>query len=144
MSAQECDRNHHNKKNKPLVVDRLKTGAAQRQIDLHPDIAEYLRTYMTGKAELLFTTSRGTAYLPDNLEACWLIPRLIEMGLDTKHRGFHAFKRFRKTRLRGQRCLQDVNNFWMAHKPKTMSEIYSHLREELQLRLDEADRIGFG
>jgi hypothetical protein len=32
----------------------------------------------------------------------------------------------------------------MAHKPKTMSELYSHLHEELQLRLDEAERVGYG
>ena len=58
--------------------------------------------------------------------------------------GWHAFKRFRKTWLRGQRCLEDINNFWMAHKPQTMSELYSHLQEELQLRLDEAERVGYG
>ena len=51
---------------------------------------------------------------------------------------------FVKTWLRGQRCLEDINNFWMAHKPKTMSEIYSHLHEELRLRLDEAERVGYG
>jgi hypothetical protein len=49
-----------------------------------------------------------------------------------------------KTWLRRQRCLEDINNFWMAHKPKTMPEIYSHLHEELQLRLDEAERAGYG
>ena len=58
--------------------------------------------------------------------------------------GWHSFKRFRKTRLRGARCLEDINNFWMAHKPKTMSEVYSHLHEEVQLRLDEAERVGYG
>ena len=58
--------------------------------------------------------------------------------------GWHAFKRFRKTWLRGQRCLEDINNFWMAHKPQTMSELYSHLHEDLQLRLDEAQRVGYG
>jgi hypothetical protein len=46
--------------------------------------------------------------------------------------------------LRGQRCLEDINNFWMAHRPQTMSELYSHLYEELQLRLDEAARVGYG
>ena len=51
---------------------------------------------------------------------------------------------FRKTWLRGQRCLEDVNNFWMGHKPKTMSELYSHLHEELDLRLAEAEQVGFG
>ena len=66
------------------------------------------------------------------------------MGLDEEGMGWHSFKRFRKTWLRGARCLEDLNNFWMAHKPKSMSELYSHLHEELQMRLDEAERVGFG
>ena len=40
--------------------------------------------------------------------------------------------------------MEDLNNFWMAHKLQTMSEVYSHLHEELQMRLDEAKRIGYG
>jgi len=32
----------------------------------------------------------------------------------------------------------------MAHKPQTMSEIYSHLYEELEMRLEEAKRVGYG
>jgi len=32
----------------------------------------------------------------------------------------------------------------MAHKLTTMSEVYSHLHEEKQLRLDEAERVGYG
>jgi hypothetical protein len=31
-----------------------------------------------------------------------------------------------------------------AHKPKTMSEVYSHLHEELEMRLAEAERVGYG
>jgi hypothetical protein len=34
--------------------------------------------------------------------------------------------------------------FRMAQAPQTMSELYSHLHEELQLRLDEAERVGYG
>jgi hypothetical protein len=52
---------------------------------------------------------------------------------------WHSFKRSRKTWLRGARCLEDLNNFWMAHKPQTMSELYSHLHEELEMRLEEAE-----
>ena len=74
----------------------------------------------------------------------WLTPRHTDLGLDEKGMGFHAFKRFRKTWLRGQRCLEDINNFWMPHRPQTMAELYSHLHEELQLRLDEAERVGYG
>lgn len=131
-------------KDVPRVVQHLKTDAAKREIDVHPDIAEYLRNYTTGKTGLLFKTANNTPYLNGNLEGRWLTPRLEKMGLDEKGMGWHAFKRFRKTWLRSQRCLEDLNNFWMAHRPQTMSELYSHLHEELQLRLDEAARVGYG
>ena len=39
-------------KNVARIVQYLKTGAAWREVDLHPDIAEYLRRYMTGKRGL--------------------------------------------------------------------------------------------
>jgi hypothetical protein len=58
--------------------------------------------------------------------------------------GFHAFRRFRKTWLRGKRCQEDINNFWMGHKPVTMSELYSRMDEELEQRLQEAETVGVG
>lgn len=128
----------------PRIVKYLKTSAAKREIDLHPDVAEFLRCYRTEKSGLLFHTARGTPRLYHNLEERWLTPRLLEMGLEEKGMGWHSFKRFRKTWLRGARCLEDLNNFWMAHKPQTMSELYSHLHEELELRLQESERVGFG
>lgn len=39
---------------------------------------------------------------------------------------------------------EDINIFWMGHKPKTMSKLYSHLFEEIELRLAEAEVVGFG
>ena len=131
-------------KDAPVVVKYLKTAAAKRQVDLHPAIAEYLQRYAAGKAGLLFHTANGTPHLYGNLEDRWLTPRLIKMRLDEKGMGWHSFKRFRKTWLRGTRCLEDINNFWMAHKPHTMSEVYSHLYEEVEMRLDEAARVGYG
>ena len=131
-------------KDAPVIAEHLKTDAARREVDLHPDIAEYLQQYAAGKRGLLFHTANGTPHLYANLEDRWLTPRLVKMGLDEKGMGWHAFKRFRKTWLRANRCLEDLNNFWMAHKPQTMSEIYSHVYEELQLRLDEAKRVGYG
>lgn len=128
----------------PRIVRYLKTSAAKREIDLHPDIAEFLRRYRTDKSGLLFYTAKGTPRLYNNLEDRWLTPRLLQMGLEEKGMGWHSFKRFRKTWLRGTRCLEDLNNFWMAHKPQTMSELYSHLHEELELRLQESERVGFG
>lgn len=128
----------------PRIVKYLKTGASKREIDLHPDVAEYLRQRTAGKSGLLFHTANGTPHLYHNLEEHWLTPRLVNMRLDEAGMGWHAFKRFRKTWLRGARCLEDINNFWMANKPKTMSEVYSHLHEELEMRLGEAERVGYG
>ena len=66
------------------------------------------------------------------------------MGLDEKGMGFHAFRRFRKTWLRGKRSQEDINNLWMGHKPQTMSELYSRMDHELKLRLQEAESVGVG
>jgi integrase len=131
-------------KDRPEIVKYLKTNASKREIDLHPDVTEYLRQYAAGKSGLLFHTANGTSHLYGNLEDRWLTPRLVKLKLDEEGMGWHAFKRFRKTWLRGGRCLEDINNFWMVHKPKTMSEVYSHLHEELETRLAEAERVGCG
>src|SRR5713101_6383043 len=128
----------------PRIIKCLKTDAAYRDIDLHPDVAEFLRRYMSGKEGLLFATRNGTPHLHNNIEDRWLTTRLKEMGLDEPGMGWHAFRRFRKTWLRGKRCQEDINIFWMGHKPKTMSEIYSHLFEEIDMRLAEAQAVGFG
>ncbi len=58
--------------------------------------------------------------------------------------GWHAFRHFRETRLRGERCQPDINVFWMGHQPETMSELYSHLFEEVEKRVAKADRVGVG
>ena len=131
-------------KDSAKLVKYLKTAAAKREVDLHPDIAEYLQRYTAGKTGLLLHTANNTPHLYSNLEDRWLTPRLVAMNLDEEGMGWHSFKRFRKTWLRGQRCLEDINNFWMAHKPQTMSEVYSHLHEDLQLRVNEAQRVGYG
>lgn len=128
----------------PRIVAYLKTDAAHRDIDLHPDVAEYLQAFINGKDGLLFKTRNGTPHLHNNIEERWLTERLKAMQLDEPGMGWHAFRRFRKTWLRGKRCQEDINNFWMGHKPKTMSELYSHLYEEVELRLAEAAQVGVG
>jgi hypothetical protein len=60
-----------------MVVKYLKTEAARRQIDFHPDIAQYLQTYAAGRTGLLFRTANGTPHLYGNLDDRWLTPRLL-------------------------------------------------------------------
>jgi len=61
---------------KPLIVSYLKTDAAYRDIDLHPEVAEYLRVFICGKDGLLFKTRNGTSHLHNDIEERWLTKRL--------------------------------------------------------------------
>jgi integrase len=128
----------------PRIVPYLKTDAGTREIEVSTEVAEFLRGLITGKSGLLFETRNNTPYLHNNLEQRWLTPRLRAMGIDEKGMGFHAFRRFRKTWLRGERCQEDISNFWMGHQPETMSELYSRMEFELDRRLDEAERVRVG
>jgi integrase len=129
---------------RPRIVQYLKTDAGSREVDLSTQVAEYLRSFINGKDGLLFETRNGTPYLHSSLHERWLTPRLDAMKIDEKGMGFHAFRRFRKTWLRGERCQEDINNFWMGHQPETMSELYSRMEFELERRLGEAEKIGVG
>lgn len=131
-------------RDRPRIVPYVKTDAGFREVDLCTVVGEYLRAFTSGKDGLLFQTRNGTPYLHNNLEQRWLTPRLQAMQIDEKGMGFHAFRRFRKTWLRGERCQEDINNFWMGHQPETMSELYSRMEFELDRRLEEAERIGVG
>ena len=122
----------------------VKTDASHPDVDLTREIAEYLRAFIDGRDGLPRRTRNGTSYLHNNLEARWLAPRLRAMNLDKRGIGRHAFHRYRKTWLRGKRCQEDINNFWMGHKPETMSEQYSRMNEELEKRLKEAELVGVG
>jgi hypothetical protein len=106
----------------PRIVRYLKTDACTREIEVSTEVAEFLRGFITGKSGLLFETRNSTPYLHNNQR--WLTPRRRAMGIDEKGMGFHAFRRFRKRWLRGERCQEDISNFWMGHQPETMSELY--------------------
>jgi integrase len=136
--CQQVDRDH------PRIVNYVKTDAGFREVELCTAVGEYLQAFINLKDGLLFETRNGTPYLHNNLEQRWLTPRLEAMGIDERGMGFHAFRRFRKTWLRGKRVQEDINNFWMGHAPETMSETYSRLDLELDLRLAEAESMGVG
>ena len=125
---------------------KLKTDASYREIDLRPDIANYLNKYISGKSGLILRTKNGTPYLYGNLADDWLDHRLAKLGLYEAGMGWHSFKRFRNSWLRApaQRCQEDLRKFWLAHNPKEMGELYSALKEDLPTRLAEAERVGYG
>ena len=100
-------------KDRPRIVNYLKTDASWRQIDLHPDVADYLRKFMIGRSGLILQTKNGTPYLYGNLAEDWLDQRLAKLGLYEAGMGWHSFKRFRNSWLRApaQRCQEDLRKF---------------------------------
>ena len=128
----------------PRIVEYTKTDAGTREVDLSTDVARFLQSFINGKDGLLFRSRKGTPHMHHGLDERWLTPRLQAMQLDEKGMGFHAFRRFRKTWLGGERCQEDINNFWMGHQPQTMSELYSRMEFETARRLKEADMVGVG
>lgn len=131
-------------RDRPGIVRYVKTDVEFREVDLCKEISEYLQAFINRKDRLLFQTRKGTPYLHNNLEQRWLTPRLVTMGIDEKGMGFHAFRRFRKMWLRGERVQEDINNFWMGQAHVTMSETYSRLDLELDLHFVEAESMGIG
>jgi hypothetical protein len=71
-------------------------------------------------------------------------PLLAKLGLDESWMGWHSFRRFRNSWLRSQRCLDDILMHWVAHKPLTMSETYSALKDDLDKRWAEVANVGYG
>lgn len=112
----------------PKSDDELKTPAARREIDLHPDVAAYLRKFLSRKSGLVLHTENNTPYLYGNLADHWLDPRLEKLGLYEEGMGWHSFRRFRNTWLRKQRVQEDLRKFWFGHKPGKTGENRRHGR----------------
>ena len=136
------------------IVNYGKTGAAIRQVDLHPSVAQELKVYVLnreanglvsgrGKASfrfssaagLLFPTRVGTPNLPRNL---------LRVLQKRTGKAFHSFRRYRETWLSEMNCNTDVKNWWMGHTVKDMSGLYSKLSRKVEMRLAEAERVGIG
>jgi integrase len=126
----------------PRIVHYLKTDAAFREVDLHSEIAAYMRAYVSHKTGLIFHTQRGTPYLYHNIETRWLDPILTAVGLGEM--SWHSFRRFRNSWLRARRCQEDHRMHWLGHQPREMGEIYSALKKDLAARWEEVDRCGYG
>lgn len=120
------------------IVRYTKTRAGTREVDLHSDVTDQLLAFAGGKNGLLFPSQEGTPRCADNV-------RIRRLEKHSK-KGWHSFRRFRNSHLRSPKvnCQQDMLIFWLGHKPESMSEIYSKLREMREERLAEAERVGVG
>ena len=58
--------------------------------------------------------------------------------------GAHAFRRFRATWLRKQHAPEDLIRFWLGHANKSVTDLYSKLKEDETFRKEVAEQVGIG
>lgn len=121
-----------------------KTEAGNRDVDLHPALAEMLRSYIADrKAGFLFASSNGTMLWPGLVYRDGLGLILKKMGRDRVR--FHAFRRFREATLQRSEVRQILIDFWMGHENGDMSSRYGkQLTEDTEFRQLWATRVGLG
>ncbi|MGB6076367.1 MAG: tyrosine-type recombinase/integrase [Candidatus Acidiferrales bacterium] len=117
----------------------LKTRAAKRYVDVSNAVGDYLLSFNEGKSGLLFKTKKGTPLRAGNLRRRWLDKRLDDYG-------FHSFRRFRITHLEAVRAHGHLTKIWAGHSlgNDITSEYAKSLKENLSLRLAEAEKVGTG
>ena len=121
------------------VLPQPKTEAGRREIDLHPDINQYLiesgLAEDAGNAPLFRSESGGTARIET------IYDHLEDYGIQG---GFHAFRRFRITHLESQNVPRGLQMFWTGHAPRDVHETYIKMGRDLKTRRDWAIKAGYG
>jgi len=118
---------------------RVKTEAAKRVVDLDPRlnsaIAEFVAEQDIQPGAFLFQSRAGRAMHLRTATA-----RLKKHGIP----GFHAFRRHRITRLRDLGTPEDIVRYWVGHAGKDITDRYSKLAENVELRKEWVRRAGLG
>ena len=123
-------------------VQTPKTVSAYRDVDLHPLLADMIRSYVGARnGGFLFVTNSGRPLSQRNaLRALHSV--LSDLGL--KKRGFHAFRRFRQTWLRKSRAPEDLIRFWLGWANKSVADGYSRLQDDVLFRQGVVESVGLG
>jgi integrase len=124
-------------------VQPPKNQNARRSVDLHPSVAAVLTEFIGARTGFIFETCSGRPLGQSNLLNQELHPLLETLGISTK--GFHAFRRYRNTFLRQQRCPDSLLKTWMGHASAAdMSALYDRSAQDLPYRKDVALAMGTG
>jgi integrase len=118
---------------------RVKTQAALREVDIEPRlntaIVRFVAEQNIQPGTFLFQSTSGRAMHLRTATA-----RLKKHGI----LGFHTFRRHRITRLRDLGTPEDIVRYWVGHAGEGITDRYSKLAENVELRKEWARRAGLG
>ena len=112
-----------------------KTSAGVREVDLAPELNEFLGAPVADKLGL----SKDFLLFSD-CENCYR----THLEKDGIAGGFHAFRRFRVTHLKLQGVPDAIIKFWIGHAAGNITEVYTQVGGEIQSRKDWAAKAGLG
>jgi integrase len=118
---------------------RVKTPAAVREVDLYSRlnmaIVRFVAEQNIQPGAFLFQSRSGRTMHLRTATA-----RLKKHGIP----GFHSFRRHRITKLRDLGMPEDIIRYWVGHAGKDVTDRYSKLAENVELRKEWARRAGLG
>jgi integrase len=121
-----------------------KSEAGFRDIDLCPQLAKMLRSYIGDrKSGFLFETETGEMLSPANLWRDGYV--VIVRGMGREGVRFHAFRRFREAVLQASECRELLIDYWMGHSNTGMGSRYAkQLVQNRKFREEWAGKVGLG
>jgi integrase len=124
-------------------IIKPKTKNAYRVIDLNPDVAALLQTYIGKRTTgFIFCSSAPFPMSQSNLLRRELHPVPASLGIS--RRGFHSFWRYRNTFLRPSHCPDGLLKFWMGHSDASLNDTYDRSADDVQFGRDVAAIMGTG
>ena len=105
-----------------------KTENAVRDVDVCSDLAAMLKDYIGNRTSgFLFHADSGKPLLQRNILRDGLNSILTKLNLKQNGKAFHSFRRFRVMHLRKNRVPWDLENFWIGHANKNVTDKYAVL-----------------
>jgi hypothetical protein len=132
-------------------IQTPKTKNAYRQLDLHPSLANWLRTFIGDRKEgFVFQSDEETAIHQSNFLRRSLHPILKKLEIEKQ--GYHGFRRFRVAHLESSCVPPALVKYWTGHAKSsdgeavksTVTDKYVKMAKDTKFRLEVAERIGLG
>jgi len=102
-------------------------------------LKKFIRTRTSG---FVLCSKNGLPLLQSNVLRLSLHPLLKQLGQPKS--GAHAFRRFRAPCLRKQHAPEDLIRFWLGHANKTVTDLYSKLKDDVTFRKKVVEEVGIG
>jgi integrase len=119
------------------LQDSTKTLAGTREIDLAPELNEFMKANLDAREGLLFTNREGGI-----TDAGTLYRRLVKAGIAD---GYHAFRRYRVTHLENNGVPRGIIKFWAGHSGSSdITSRYVKVKEEIAARRTWCEKAGLG